>query len=29
MPNIQQLAKPYKPDMNHVFRGSVDIGGSI
>ena len=28
-PNIQNLARPYKPDMNHILRGSVDIGGGI
>ena len=29
MPNIQALAKPYRPDMDHIFRGNVDVGGSI
>lgn len=28
-PNIYNLAKPYKPDMNHILRGSIDIGGGI
>ena len=28
-PNVYNLAKPYKPDMNHIIRGSIDIGGGI
>lgn len=28
-PSNQQLAKPFKPDMNHVFRGNIDIGGGL